>query len=208
MKRKIYTQLVDWKNQERRKPLVLNGVRQCGKTYILKEFFCSLDAQVFLERFGIIAIVFLLPSSFAWCSRAYAHARCVVFSTTDHPWWLCFWVVKTYMVFDVVESTTLRPPIDHQLYFSFPGSLTCLNRLPIVGNYIYPTFDTTLSQCLKSLLPNVWNNSFQRLTQPLSNVWQYYYPTFDNTIIQRLTILLSNVWHNHYPTFDKTFVRR
>ena len=38
MKRKIYTQLVDWKNQERRKPLVLNGVRQCGKTYILKEF--------------------------------------------------------------------------------------------------------------------------------------------------------------------------
>ena len=38
MKRKIYTQPVDWKNQERRKPLVLNGVRQCGKTYILKEF--------------------------------------------------------------------------------------------------------------------------------------------------------------------------
>ena len=38
MKRKIYTQLVDWKNQERRKPLVLKGVRQCGKTYILKEF--------------------------------------------------------------------------------------------------------------------------------------------------------------------------
>ena len=65
MKRKIYTQLVDWKDQERRKPLVLNGVRQCGKTYILKESFCSLDAQVFLERFGIIAIVFLLPSSFA-----------------------------------------------------------------------------------------------------------------------------------------------
>ena len=179
-----------------------------GQHQSLQVSFCSLDAQVFLERFGIIAIVFLLPSSFAWCSRAYAHARCVVFSTTDHPWWLCFWVVKTYMVFDVVESTTDRPPIDHQLYFSFPGSLTCLNRLPIVGNYIYPTFDTTLSQCLKSLLPNVWYNSFQPLTQPLSNVWQYHYPTFDNTIIQRLIILLSNVWHNHYPTLDKTFVRR
>ena len=204
----MYTQLVEWKIQERRNPLVFTCVRQCGKIYVLKESFCILDAQVFLERFGIIAIVFLLPSSFAWCSRAYAHARCVVFSTTDHPWRLCFWVVKTYMVFDVVESTTLRPPIDHQLYFSFPGSLTCLNRLPIVGNYIYLMFDTTLSQCLKSLLPNVWYNSFQRLTQPLSNVWQYYYPTFDNTIIQRLIILLSNVWHNHYPTLDKTFVRR
>lgn len=38
MKRKIYTQLVEWKNQEHHKPLILNGVRQCGKTYILKEF--------------------------------------------------------------------------------------------------------------------------------------------------------------------------
>ena len=38
MKRKIYAQLVDWKNQEHHKPLILNGVRQCGKTYIIKEF--------------------------------------------------------------------------------------------------------------------------------------------------------------------------
>lgn len=38
MERKIYKQLVDWKNDERHKPLILNGVRQCGKTYILKEF--------------------------------------------------------------------------------------------------------------------------------------------------------------------------
>ena len=37
MKRKIYAQLVDWKNQEHHKPLILNGVRQCGKTYIIKE---------------------------------------------------------------------------------------------------------------------------------------------------------------------------
>ena len=38
MKRKIYTKLVEWKNQGCHKPLILNGVRQCGKTYILKEF--------------------------------------------------------------------------------------------------------------------------------------------------------------------------
>ena len=38
MKRKIYAKLVEWKNQEFHKPLILNGVRQCGKTYILKEF--------------------------------------------------------------------------------------------------------------------------------------------------------------------------
>lgn len=38
MKRKIYAKLVEWKNQECHKLLILNGVRQCGKTYILKEF--------------------------------------------------------------------------------------------------------------------------------------------------------------------------
>lgn len=37
MKRKIYAKLVEWKYQEHHKPLILNGVRLCGKTYILKE---------------------------------------------------------------------------------------------------------------------------------------------------------------------------
>lgn len=38
MKRLIYGDLIDWKNRGDRKPLLLEGVRQCGKTYILKEF--------------------------------------------------------------------------------------------------------------------------------------------------------------------------
>ena len=38
MKRDVYSDLLAWKNNEDRKPLLLEGVRQCGKTYILKEF--------------------------------------------------------------------------------------------------------------------------------------------------------------------------
>lgn len=38
MQRKVYTQLLEWKNKQNRKPLVLNGARQVGKTWILKEF--------------------------------------------------------------------------------------------------------------------------------------------------------------------------
>ena len=38
MKRTIYDSLLNWKDKSRRKPLLLTGVRQCGKTYILKEF--------------------------------------------------------------------------------------------------------------------------------------------------------------------------
>lgn len=38
MKRKIYQELINWKYNSAHKPLILNGVRQCGKTFILKEF--------------------------------------------------------------------------------------------------------------------------------------------------------------------------
>lgn len=38
MERKISENLVAWKNKQERKPLVLKGARQVGKTYILKDF--------------------------------------------------------------------------------------------------------------------------------------------------------------------------
>lgn len=38
MKRDITEKLFAWKDRKDRKPLLLTGVRQCGKTYILKEF--------------------------------------------------------------------------------------------------------------------------------------------------------------------------
>ncbi len=38
MKRDIILELKAWKENKRRKPLLLTGVRQCGKTYILKQF--------------------------------------------------------------------------------------------------------------------------------------------------------------------------
>jgi len=38
MKRDIYKHLEQWKQSERRKPLVLNGARQVGKTFSLKHF--------------------------------------------------------------------------------------------------------------------------------------------------------------------------
>ena len=38
MKRQLYNQLINWKNDAHRKPLVLEGARQVGKTWLLKEF--------------------------------------------------------------------------------------------------------------------------------------------------------------------------
>ena len=35
LKRKIETYLAKWKGSEDRKPLVIKGIRQCGKTYIV-----------------------------------------------------------------------------------------------------------------------------------------------------------------------------
>ena len=38
MQRDFIQNLIEWKDSKRRKPLILTGVRQCGKTYLLKEF--------------------------------------------------------------------------------------------------------------------------------------------------------------------------
>ena len=37
MERSIMKDLVQWKNSRHRKPLILKGVRQVGKTWLLKE---------------------------------------------------------------------------------------------------------------------------------------------------------------------------
>lgn len=38
MKRKLYDRLLEWKSSPSRKPLILEGARQVGKTWLLKEF--------------------------------------------------------------------------------------------------------------------------------------------------------------------------
>ena len=38
MKRDIYNKLLQWKNDSNRKPLIITGARQVGKTWIMREF--------------------------------------------------------------------------------------------------------------------------------------------------------------------------
>ena len=76
MKRDIYEKLVGWKNKPNRKPLILNGARQVGKTYILREFgerefskftFFSLDrnqnAREVFEKGGSTADILMALSA-------------------------------------------------------------------------------------------------------------------------------------------------
>lgn len=61
MKRKITQQLVEWKNSTARKPLILNGARQVGKTFILREFGrenYKNTVYVNLESNGMVASMF------------------------------------------------------------------------------------------------------------------------------------------------------
>lgn len=38
MERTVLEKFISWKNKKKRKPLLVTGVRQCGKTYLIKEF--------------------------------------------------------------------------------------------------------------------------------------------------------------------------
>ena len=44
MERKIMQRLCEWRDSKNRKPLVVNGARQVGKTYILK--YWSIDGKL------------------------------------------------------------------------------------------------------------------------------------------------------------------
>jgi len=50
MYRDVINDLNDWKQSSRRKPLLITGVRQCGKTYVIKEFgSSSFDNMVYIN---------------------------------------------------------------------------------------------------------------------------------------------------------------
>ncbi len=60
MKRKIINQLIEWQNSSDRKPLILQGARQIGKTYIVNEFastqyqnsvYCNFEKETELASF-------------------------------------------------------------------------------------------------------------------------------------------------------------
>jgi predicted AAA+ superfamily ATPase len=51
MKRTLYTELLQWKNAPSRKPLILQGARQVGKTWLMKEFGKNEFAQVVYLNF-------------------------------------------------------------------------------------------------------------------------------------------------------------
>ena len=38
MERNLFGKLEGWKNKKKRKPLIIQGARQVGKTWIMKEF--------------------------------------------------------------------------------------------------------------------------------------------------------------------------
>lgn len=61
MKRTLYNELVNWKKRADRKPLILNGARQVGKTYLLREFGQNEYAKIAyfsLDRDHMAAAVF------------------------------------------------------------------------------------------------------------------------------------------------------
>ena len=52
MKRNALQELLKWKDNERRKPLIVWGARQVGKTYLVRDIFaenCYKDNYVYID---------------------------------------------------------------------------------------------------------------------------------------------------------------
>ncbi|MCL2825930.1 MAG: ATP-binding protein [Eggerthellaceae bacterium] len=66
MERHLMSQLVGWKNSRRRKPVIVNGARQVGKTWLLKEFGAQcFDNVAYVNFDNNAAMSMLFEESFA-----------------------------------------------------------------------------------------------------------------------------------------------
>ncbi len=73
MERFVYQELSSWKNHPKRKPLVLNGARQVGKTWLLKEFAqheYSKTAYVMCRKNAIVKEIFSVDFNVARILRS------------------------------------------------------------------------------------------------------------------------------------------
>ena len=49
MTRQLFNELIIWKNSVNRKPLILQGARQVGKTTVVNQFAQSFDQYIYLN---------------------------------------------------------------------------------------------------------------------------------------------------------------
>ena len=65
MKRNAMNNLIQWKNKKNRKPLLLYGARQVGKTYLVKEFAKEFFKDIIYVNFEtkLLMRIFHLPIS-------------------------------------------------------------------------------------------------------------------------------------------------
>lgn len=98
MKRYLYNWLLRWKCRDGRKPLIVNGARQVGKTYLLREFgekeyrklaFFSLDrdpmARKVFESSGSVADILLSLSAISSVDITPADTLIVLDEVQDCP---------------------------------------------------------------------------------------------------------------------------
>lgn len=80
MKRKIYKRMLDWKSISNRKPLILRGARQVGKTWLMKEFGKNEYTNMIYANFDLDE---RLRGLFQFCLLVTCKSHLSVFCTAD-----------------------------------------------------------------------------------------------------------------------------
>ncbi|MCL1879063.1 MAG: AAA family ATPase [Actinomycetia bacterium] len=68
----LMSRLVDWKNSNHKKPIIINGARQVGKTWLLKEFGSRCFDNVAYVNFDNNAAMSMLFDEGYECSHEHA----------------------------------------------------------------------------------------------------------------------------------------
>lgn len=95
MKRDIYQKLLAWKNSKYRKPLILRGARQVGKTYVLTEFAKEYSNSLYINFEKMLDVIPIFSENID--PKSIINKLQIFFNVTIEP-------EKTLIIFDEVQE--------------------------------------------------------------------------------------------------------
>ena len=122
MDRKIYQELLDWKNTDMKKPLMIIGARQIGKTYIIDEF-CKKEFKdyVYINLFDNLEIINIFKQEISTSEK---YQKMKIFLNKDID------VENTIIFFDEIqESEELISALKYFNEIEEPFKIVCAGSL-------------------------------------------------------------------------------
>lgn len=218
MKRKIYDKLIEWKNNPNKKPMMVLGVRQCGKTYIIEEF-CKNEYKkcITVNLFERTDIVNLYKSDSLNSEEKYKQLKSLINFDFDEPDTIIFideiqeseelisdlkFFCEKHNNITIICAGSLLGVKLKRMSKSFPvGKVWILNMYPMDFEEFLMAFDENM---LIDYIKGCFNNN--KSMDVLHDKAMYYYKNYMITGGMPESVLNMVEIKNDYIKYDRNII--